>query len=48
MAIAEETVYGYKVEMNTQTVMDTGLGLLRSLWDWMTDTEGMTEEDFWL
>jgi hypothetical protein len=40
--------YSYKVEMNTQSLVEMGGGFLAALWDWMTDTEGLTEEDFWL
>ncbi len=40
--------YAYKVEMNTQALLEVGSGWTAALWNWMTDTEGMTEEDFWV
>jgi len=40
--------YAYKVEMNTQALLEVGAGWTSALWNWMTDTEGLTEEDFWL
>lgn len=40
--------FSYKVELNTQALVDVSASWLSSLWTWMTDTDGMTEEDFWL
>jgi hypothetical protein len=40
--------FSYKVELNTQALVDVSASWLSSLWDWMSDTEGMSEEDFWL
>jgi hypothetical protein len=40
--------YAYKVEMNTQALLEVGTGWTAALWNWMTDTEGMSEEDFWV
>jgi len=34
--------------MNTQALLEVGAGWTSALWNWMTDTEGLTEEDFWL
>jgi hypothetical protein len=38
--------YGYKLQLNTTSVMEAATSYLSSFFSWMG--EGMTEEDFWL
>ena len=40
--------YGYKLELNTQALVETSASWASTLWSWLPDMSDLNEEDLWV